>query len=529
MKKGEYDHAKGLTEDAIKYCYQDVNILETAMISFINFVKDEQLGVFKITAAGQAFSAFRARFLEEETIQIQRKVEVIKVERGAYAGGRNEVWRRGKFVQKLYYVDINSMYPFVMSINNFPIKFKTIRKKCSIEQLKSFIKQGFLVCARCNLKTKERIYFKNEERLLFPIGEFETVLSTPEIETALKRKHLVSVTDVCVYEKGNIFAEYINYFYTKRLEAREQEDDVRTLLYKLLMNVLYGKFGQKNYNWEKIATADPDVIRTEHVTLCGGKRETYKTFGGGVFVRRELPDGQAESGNSFPAIAAHVTAYARMELWKCIEIVGKDSVFYMDTDSLIVDEKGFKRLKKKGLIDDKKLGALKLEHEIFDVDIRGCKDYCFSYYAEKDNDELGIKKGDIIKEDKIKGVNKNAMKISDGKYIVSIWRGFSKYINKGSLDGYENDVIIKELARNYTKGIITQNGEVKPFTYEKNKNVVYEQDNKIIIDLGVLRDAYKMLYKDEKEESTKLEIKKEIKKINDEIKRLKDKKQYTED
>ncbi|GAH16471.1 unnamed protein product, partial [marine sediment metagenome] len=79
--------------------------------------------------------------------------------------------------------------------------------------------------------------------------------------------------------------------------------------------------------------------------------------------------------NSVPAISAHVTDYARLYLWKLIQIADIVNCFYCDTDSLIVNEKGYKNLSK--FMDKDRLGWLKVEDVSSCVDIRGAKNYTF--------------------------------------------------------------------------------------------------------------------------------------------------------
>jgi hypothetical protein len=473
IPKLEIDYNVKDINASVTYCRRDVEILKVAILQFIKFIQDEKLGSFKYTIAGQSFNAYRHRFLPDD-IYIHRQKEALLVERQAYAGGRNEVWKIGHHTEKLYYVDVNSMYPYVMKFKEYPSKLLTYRSRCTTSELKSFIDRGFLVCARVELDTVSRIYFKKEERLIFPAGNFETFLSTPEITRALEDNEIKKVKELCVYEKSFLFNDYVNYFYNMRLKAKENKDEVRTLLYKLFLNSLYGKFGQKNNNWEKIGTADPEVVSLDQVfNYDTKKRDTIKTFGGGVFKRVDLPDGENEAYNSFPAIASHVTAYARMLLWNYIETAGIDNVYYMDTDSLFLNEEGYKNLEKSGALDDKELGKMKLENIIHYAEFRGCKDYTLKY--QKDGQEH--------EEIKIKGVNKKSTKINDNKYVSIVWRGFSKYLRNGKLDNYSNDIIIKDLKREYTKGIINNKSQVEPFIYVNDKNIIKEDRKKDIEEL----------------------------------------------
>jgi len=51
----------------------------------------------------------------------------------------------------------------------------------------------------------------------------------------------------------------------------------------------------------------------------------------------------------------------------------------------------------------------------------------------------------------------------DNCFVSVRWNGMSKYIKKGRLDNYENDMFIKKLTREYNKGTITESGRVIPF------------------------------------------------------------------
>lgn len=482
IPKTEIDYGEADIKAAIPYCRNDVQILKTAMLGFIKFIQEEDLGSFALTIAGQSMRAYRTRFLKDDTIYIHKDKKSLILEREAYAGGRNEAWRIGQINDHIYYLDVNSMYPSVMKYQKFPVKLITHRSRGKLRELQQFIiDKGYLAIAKVKLKAKDPIYFKKAGKLIFPIGEFVTTLSTPELIRAIADESIETVYKYNLYEGDYIFRDYVDYFYNKRLEAKANKDDVRTLLFKLFLNSLYGKFGQKSVNWERIDDADPEIVRTETIyNAATGKRITYKIFGGGRFIKVEKPDGENESYNSFPAIAAHVTAYARMMLWKYIETAGADNVYYMDTDSLFVNRAGYENLLAAGFIDDKKLGLLKVEEEADEMYINGCKDYIFNDHH------------------KIKGISKSSVKIDDSKYISTIWRGLSKFIKSGDLSHYKNEMIIKTLSRQYDKGIIDLDGTVTPYRYDKDQNIfeqeIREKEDQLRAQISELK-AYSKLYK----------------------------------
>lgn len=505
IKKLDFDHDQPFTlEEAITYCKVDVKILRHAMLTLINFIIAEDLGSFSLTVAGQAFSAFRHRFMEEDQIRIHSDKRALEVERRAYAGGRTECFFMGEVPGKVHYVDVNSMYPAAMKEFLYPIELVTFWEQGTLEQLKSKIQDDYLICCDARINTNIRIFHKKQKRLIFPVGDYWTSLSTPELIEALDRGILTEVKNIAIYKSGNIFELYVNYFYNKRLEMKKIKDKIHDFLFKLFLNCLYGKFGQKNIQYEIVGEADPEKIDYIQVYHPDTKeRETFKIFGGKVWKRKEDPDNN-EAYNSFPAVASHVTAYARMMLWKYMETAGIENVYYCDTDSLLMNDVGYANLMKAELINDQILGKLKLEKE-GRLTLYGCKDYTFNevvsslnikrknklnpnhgqffYYFKSINGAVRRVKGrrysplnrnyKLINkklnkfEVKIKGVSKFARKLPNSdqgklRFAVTQWGGFTDRLKAKSFTEYYNKVIIKELNRDYNKGVV-EGSSVTPY------------------------------------------------------------------
>lgn len=440
---------------ALTYCDRDVEILETAVLSFIDFIDRENLGSLAKTVAGQALNAYMNRFMPADTIHIHNNKKALDVERRAYAGGRTECFSYGEVEGTVYVNDVNSMYPSVMLKHAYPTKLRTFWEFAEPSQVQGAIMDDFLICCDVRLKTPLPIFHVKNERLIFPVGDFWTTLSTPELIKAFELDLIVEVKNVAIYEQGHIFAEYVNYYYTARLKAKEEKDAINDYLYKLFLNTLYGKFGQKNIHWDAIAEADPYEVSVDTIYNPITREVRYtKTFGGNTFEKYENED-DLESMHSFPAIAAHVTAYARMLLWECIEVADLSNVHYCDTDSLFTNLEGYVRLQTAGLIDEKRLGALAMEKE-GSLHLYGCKDYVFDGKA------------------KIKGVNlKNAVPMEPDefgrvRFAVTQWGGLTDRLRDKDMMQFYNKVIIKTLSREYNKGIV-DGSRVRPYLLDYGK------------------------------------------------------------
>jgi hypothetical protein len=163
------------------------------------------------------------------------------------------------------------------------------------------------------------------------------------------------------------------------------------------------------------------------------------TFGGKI---RTTEIKEVESFNSFCAIASHVTDYARMLLWEYIQKAPAKTLFYCDTDCLIVNQEGFEIYKKE--LDSTELGRFKIEDISTELEIRGLKHY-----------RMG-------KEWKRKGIRKNAVQLSENTFIMDIWPGFPLVFNRKISDPYPVHKQVKELSGLYTKGDVLDTGWVTP-------------------------------------------------------------------
>jgi hypothetical protein len=256
----------------------------------------------------------------------------------------------------------------------------------------------------------------------------------------MARGHIVQVGDFVVYEQANIFKSFIDKFYDMRLAFKKKGNREYEQFCKYIMNKLYGKFGQKGENWQKIGDCPGEPDREELVFNMNGRRVTkIRYLLGQLFVM----SGVGECFDSFPAISAHVTGYARIYLWSLMQKAGWGNYFYCDTDSLIVNSAGLDNLYE--TMSPTKLGYLKIDETTNSVTIRGLKDYS------------------TIAKTVTKGIRKNAVRISENVYTQEKWPSFRGLLRSGQPESYIVETVTKHLTREYHKGTVTQSGVVLPY------------------------------------------------------------------
>lgn len=422
------------------YCRNDVRVLYEAMRRYIAFLHAYDLGTFTHTLAGQSLSAFRHRFMDHD-IFIHTRKDAIDVEREAYYGGRVEMYAHKQLPSRTYtYADINSAYPAVMRDGIFPTAFVGMEHDVSIRKANRILTHS-LAIGECIVRTDRPLFpLRSEGRLIFPVGEFRTVLATPELRLALERGLVSEITTLVRYDGAQIFTRFIDEMYELRKDAKKKGDELWNELLKRMMNSLFGKFGQHNYEWTDllIQKGKADGIWRE-LDKDTGRIRTFRRIAGVLSERSEKEEGY----NSFVAIAAHVTSASRVLLLSYIEKAGWDHVYYCDTDSLILDEEGVEGLRRD--LDPYALGKLKVERTADNVRLLAPKNYVF---------------GDIVKH---KGRKNNAKPLPDHRYEQEQFVSLVGALRMGWNGGPLVRRVVKRDRLTYKKGVIQDDGRVAPF------------------------------------------------------------------
>lgn len=423
------------------YCKRDVQVIMLVMLKWFDFCRENDMGNFRYTLAGQAFSAFRHRFYHIP-IYIDDNKKALELARSSYFGGRVECFYLGTEKEDLHLLDINSQYPFVMHTHMMPTRLISVYSNPTLIELLQIAAQ-YHVAVDVTIESNIPIYpVSYNGRLIFPVGKFRTFLTTPELNPALARNCVVKCHRVALYEKDYIFKEFVETLYSLRLQSIEEGNLPFAYMVKILMNSLYGKFGQNGRIFEEIGRTSDQSVRTwTEIDADDKSVRRYRQFNGLIQSLRL----ESESYDSHPAIAAHITAYARRLLWDYIETAGRENVYYIDTDSLIVNNSGKQRLQ--SVVHANKLGWLKHEDSGNGWVFRGVKDY------------------NIGTVNKIKGIKKRAVMIDINTFIQQQFVGFKGMFRRGNLN---QQIIItqkKVLTRQYKKGYKLPNGWVEPIRF----------------------------------------------------------------
>ena len=337
-----------------EYAIRDTRIVEKAVMELREFVSDLGHNKLPNTIASLAFSIWRDLYNDGQ-IYVHNNSSALALERDSYKGGRCDAFYKGETKETLYQYDINSMYPTIMRDFKVPVSIDGYYSKYRDSAFTGARRDGLQIFANCVVSTEKECYpYRYNGKLIFPVGRFETCLAWPELEYALDCGDIDEIYGFSTYTSEYAFSDYVETIYNKRMEYTNKGNEGFAFFCKILLNSLYGKFGQRSTEWVDYDGLPPDS--DGYVADEYGNLTRVRIRGG----RAEIKVDRGESYYSCPSVAAAITSYGRLMLWKYIDQVRYlgGTVYYCDTDSLVVDIKGKEYLDQFVGVE---LGMLKLE------------------------------------------------------------------------------------------------------------------------------------------------------------------------
>lgn len=283
-----------------------------------------------------------------------------------YFGGRCETLKKGVFSGRFLYLDINSAYPYAMKFRH-----PTGQNYLCGDRLPPFKHLGPCFI-HCIADSKNALPLREKEGLYFPhVRDQEFYATGWEIIAGLKTKTLTikKIIEAWIPTQFICFSEYIDKFFALRQQAKKDDDKIKRLAYKYLLNAGYGKFAQNPREFKKYRLAPYG--------------ETVNDFDWEIdFGGISLWSKSSYNGTGFYDVAtgASITGFVRAMLWNAI--CDSKNVLYADTDSLLCSSSSVKL--------GEELGEWKLEGKIRRAAIAGKKLYGVEWTEKQDNSKYKI-------------------------------------------------------------------------------------------------------------------------------------------
>lgn len=278
------------------------------------------------TTASQAMATYR-RMMKFAIPNLKPDVE--KFIRDSYYGGRVEVFKMRCF-DKMKVYDFTSLYPYVMK--KYPMPVGTASRVTKFYENTT----GFY---KATVKIPD-MYFPpmpwlNKQKLIFPTGKFSGIYASKELEMARLLGCEFNIDYGYIFPDAYIFDEYVDMMF----KLKQTGDGATKAIAKLMLNSLYGKFGQ---NRNKQTIVKTDIAHAVGLKPFNDEHDLY------------IQESESRATFIIPSISAWVTSCARVELLQMLLKAGEENAYYADTDSIFST---------KNLPTSDKLGGLKVEAE----------------------------------------------------------------------------------------------------------------------------------------------------------------------
>lgn len=334
---------------------------------------------FPLTAGQAAVGVLRTH-VAPRTLMAHKRPDAHRLERQAAFGGRATVWfygdvgdvrgtgadgqpapppsRLGREPGPAVLIDVRSMYPYLLREMTFPTKIVTVERAPPAGE-PAALARHYGVVAAVRVRTRVGEYPRRDgERTTYPVGEFDTVLTGPEILNLRSDGGVVHCYEMALYKMGRPFREAAAAMIAMREEARRDGFHAWECFSKLCANAMGGKLAQRFGRWveRRGKVAVQRWGDWQEIDDKTGSVRRYKAVCGLVSERCDDP----YPPGPYTAAFAYLTAYGRIHMRRLREACGAGCVFSQDTDGLWCTPAAVDRLRKAGEPFGDTAGTLRL-------------------------------------------------------------------------------------------------------------------------------------------------------------------------
>lgn len=349
-------NCKTIKEYAFHYCKQDVFLLKYVVEGFIEQYK------YETSHQSYKYSDFitisRLSIITWYTIPNINRKNVISIEgstkihnfiRKAYYGGKTEIYQGYlENSEQCYYYDFPGIYGIAITIllpTGSPVRIRKVSNTNLKEWINNLHKNN--ICGFLSVKfttpdniiypilpIKGRIDKLSREKLLFCVGTSIGVYYSYELEFAIEIGYKIEEIHIgYIFKRGHPLQSFSNYIIEKKNIAKLEQNDVKTILYKLLNNSLYGKFA--------IQPVKRSYFASHELLKDSKKLHSFVTFGDNIsLITENLDLTKSRSKRTNISLSAAVRSWGRIILQKRIFNIIKQNpgskLIYVDTDRIFI-------------------------------------------------------------------------------------------------------------------------------------------------------------------------------------------------
>lgn len=384
-------------------CRTDVEILRDAWMRIVHWLRDSDAGNWRPTGAGTAWSFWRHRHYTHPVL-VHDNDEVRDLERRAAWTGRAEAWRKGRLKGGPWCEwDFTAAYARIAAECDVPTRLRGELPAARIDRYLRGV-EGRHTLATCTVTTEVPVVPSSlADRIVWPVGRFETVLWDCEVQLARAAGATVEPHRAWTYIAQPALRSWATWVLDVIDNPDPAFDPIVRSMVKHWSRALIGRFGSRFATWDAFGLAVENRLDLSTIRFPGeDKSRRMLTIGDDVMVQTDDQD----APDSAPQIMSYVMAEARCRLWRAMVVAGLENVAYVDTDCVIASAEGSDRLR--------------------DADLAGFRIKAKYQHLEV----IGTRKIVTDGELRAAGVPKGAVRVGDGLWSADRWEGLASSLKR---------------------------------------------------------------------------------------------------
>lgn len=322
-------------------CRADVEITAEAVRQLLAFVRSEHLGNWQPSGAGMGYATWRHKFLNHK-ILVHNDAPALAAEREAMHTGRAEAWWHGKAPGGPFTEwDCHMAYPRIGAECQVPVKLFWYDGPVSA-RVHQWARTHWITLCRVYVKTSVPVVpASHDGRIVWPVGEFETILWQPELDLIRETGGTYRVLGQWRYNGAPALAEWAQWSMDLCASPDSRLTPVQRTWVKHQSRALIGRLGMRNKVWEHWGGNPYEWCGlSDYLDAETGDQLRMMHVGRKTFTEGE----RREASSSLPQITGYIMAECRARLWRAAAAAGLPNVMHVDTDSVIVNRAGDRAL-----------------------------------------------------------------------------------------------------------------------------------------------------------------------------------------
>lgn len=325
---------------------RDCQAIASVYGEILAWIESEGLGDWKATGAGQAWAAWRHRFMTHRVL-VHDNLELRQLERRSCYAGRGEAYRiGGPWRGRFHEWDTTTAYARICRDCAVPVRLLGEVRRPTVKAALC-PPEGRCVLSQAEVATEvPTLPWSDSGGICWPVGSFTGVWWDHELAQAVADGAVVRPVRSWLYQAEPALRSWAEWLLDVMEGRAACSSPTIAMATKHWSRALVGRFAAQWSTWERLGeNITGDVFLS--VSSRYDRPGTYKSLhlDSGLFEEA----GRVDAADCAPQVMSWVMAECRLRLWRALNYVGLEHVVHCDTDGFICDSAGDERMRSYGV------------------------------------------------------------------------------------------------------------------------------------------------------------------------------------